>query len=211
MADWATISSLATAGGTLVLAFATYASVRSANRAARTAEWALQVGMRPLLTPSRLEDPPERMMWGDQHWAEVQGGRAYVEIVDDRIYLAMSLRNAGSGIAVIQGWHIVMERLSPERHHSEPEDFTSQMRDLYVPAGDVGFWQTGLRDPNDPIHEHVRQAIEEPRLFSVELLYTDHEGGQRTVSWFSIAPREDETQWLASVVRHWNLDRPDPR
>jgi hypothetical protein len=57
MADWVTISSLATAGGTLVLAAATFASVRSGNRSARIAERALQVGMRPLLTPSRLEDP----------------------------------------------------------------------------------------------------------------------------------------------------------
>jgi hypothetical protein len=32
MADWATISSLATAAGTLVLAVATFASVRSSNR-----------------------------------------------------------------------------------------------------------------------------------------------------------------------------------
>ena len=38
--DWATISSLATAGGTLVLAVATFASVRSANRSARVAEHA---------------------------------------------------------------------------------------------------------------------------------------------------------------------------
>jgi len=39
--DWVTISSLATAGGTLVLALATFASVRSANRSARVAEMAL--------------------------------------------------------------------------------------------------------------------------------------------------------------------------
>ncbi len=36
--DWTTISSLATAGGTRVLGLATFASVRSANRAARAAE-----------------------------------------------------------------------------------------------------------------------------------------------------------------------------
>ena len=39
--DWVTISALATAGGTLVLALATFASVRSANRAARVAERSL--------------------------------------------------------------------------------------------------------------------------------------------------------------------------
>ena len=53
MPDWVTISSLATAGGTLVLAVATFASVRSANRAARTAELAL-----PPLTPASLTAGP---------------------------------------------------------------------------------------------------------------------------------------------------------
>ena len=94
MADWATISSLATAGGTLVLAVATFSSVRSANRSAGVAESAFQVNLRPLLFPSRLEDRSERIMWVDQHWADVPGGRASVEIEDNNIYLAVSLRNA---------------------------------------------------------------------------------------------------------------------
>jgi hypothetical protein len=70
MTDWVTISSLATAGGTLVLAVATFASVRSVNQAARTAERALQVGLRPLLVPSRLEDPLIKVLWVDgRHWS----------------------------------------------------------------------------------------------------------------------------------------------
>jgi hypothetical protein len=44
----------------------------------------------------------------------------------------------------------------------------------------------------------------------VELLYGDHEGGQRMVSRFALTSRDGAT-WLASVGRHWNLDRPDPR
>jgi hypothetical protein len=56
MVDWVTISSLAAAGGTLVLAAATF-SVRSANRAARTAERALQVGLRPPCAPGRRAVP----------------------------------------------------------------------------------------------------------------------------------------------------------
>ena len=46
MTDWVTISSLATAGGTLVLAVATFSSVRSANRSARVAERSLLAGLR---------------------------------------------------------------------------------------------------------------------------------------------------------------------
>ena len=65
---WSTIASLATAGGTLVLGLATFASVRSANRAARVAERSLQFGLRPILTASRIEDPPQRVAFGDRHW-----------------------------------------------------------------------------------------------------------------------------------------------
>jgi hypothetical protein len=46
---------------------------------------------------------------------------------------------------------------------------------------------------------------------TIDLLYGDHEGGQRVVSRFSITPRKDDENWLPSVVRHWNIDRPDPR
>ena len=49
---------------------------------------------------------------------------------------------------------------------------------------------------------------------TTELLYSDHEGGQRTISLFSVTPRDvpdDPEQWLCSVARHWSIDRPDPR
>jgi len=39
--DWTTVASLGTAAGPLVLAAATFASVRSANRAARAAQRSL--------------------------------------------------------------------------------------------------------------------------------------------------------------------------
>ena len=61
MADWATISALATAGGTLALAGVTVASVRSANRTARLAEQSLLAGLRPLLMPARPEDAPQQV------------------------------------------------------------------------------------------------------------------------------------------------------
>jgi hypothetical protein len=47
MADWVRISALATASGNLLLAVATFASVRSANRAARVAEQAFLMDQRP--------------------------------------------------------------------------------------------------------------------------------------------------------------------
>ena len=119
MRDWSTVASLLTALGTLVLALATFVAVRAANRAARVAEYSMQIGIRPLLMPSRLDDTMQKIMWGDEHWARLLGGGATVEEVDGSIYLAMSLRNSGSGIAVIHGW-LMLEDLHDDPPHAEP-------------------------------------------------------------------------------------------
>ena len=213
MTDWATVSALATAGGTLVLAIATFASVRSANRAARTAERALQVGMRPLLGSSRLTDGDIKMSWIDDHRAHVGGGRASIEIVDGRIYLAMSLRNVGSGIAVMQAWHVQTEQiLLGDERFPRLDEFRRQSRDLYIATGDVGFWQAAIRDPNDPLYPGLRAAIEERRSIRVAIMYSNDEGQERAITQFAVTPPSDEsTQWFCAVGRHRNLDRPNPR
>ena len=209
MADWSTAAQLATALGTLVLALATFVAVRAANRAARVAEYSMQIGIRPLLMPSRLNDPDQKIMWGDEHWAKLAGGGATVEGTDGPVYLAMSLRNSGSGIAVIHGWHLLLEDYQNEQQHAEPEAFRPQLRDLYVPGDDIGFWQAAMRDPDDPEYVALIEAVRAPRVFGVELLYSDNEAGQRAIGRFALAPFGD--RWHCSVVQHWNLDRPDPR
>src|ERR1700736_1391644 len=169
MADWVTISSLATAGGTLVLAAATFAAVRSANRAARNAERALLVGLRPVLFSSRLDDPLQKIRWVDDHWATLGGGRAVLEDVDGVIYMAMSLRNVASGIAVLHGWLVDLTQvLNPNATFEEmraamvtpdPTTFRPQTRDLYAPPGDTSFWQAAIRSTDDPDRPGVAAAV----------------------------------------------------
>jgi hypothetical protein len=59
------------------------------------------------------------------------------------------------------------------------------------------------------MYEPLADAIRAQRRFTIELLYSDHEGGQRTITRFGVFPRNEA--WLVSAVRHWNIDRPDPR
>jgi hypothetical protein len=209
--DWATISSLATAGGTLVLAVATFAAVRSSNRAARVAEAALQEQRRPLLGPSRLEDPKQKIMFMEGKWVNALGGHAAVEHADGNVYLAISLRNIGSGIAVCQGWTVRPGRPASPDHptHAPLEEYRLQSRDLYVPAGDIGMWQGALRNPDDPVRAAVAEAIEARQPLTVELLYSDQVGRQRTISRFGLVPAHDA--WLANLSRHWPLDWEGPR
>ena len=151
MADWVTISSLATATGTLVLATATFASVRSGNRTARAAERSLQVGLRPLLIPSRLDDPLQKVMFIDDHWVRLSGGMGAAEVADGVIYLAMALRNSGNGIAVLDRWMFYRGRSTDLTQPADTSGFRRLTRDLYIPADGVGFWQGAIRDPRGPV------------------------------------------------------------
>jgi len=210
VADWVTISSLATAGGTLALAGATYGAVRSSNRSARIAEQALQEQRRPLLVSSRFDDPPQKIMFQGGHWSRAEGGRFALDEEDGVIYLALPLRNVGAGIAVLQGWYVWRELVVAGVDHRPPEDFRRQIRDIYIPPGDVGMWQGALRDANDEMREAIVTARAKRTPFTIELLYSDQVGGQRTITRFGITPSGDDA-WLGSVGLHWNLDSAGPR
>jgi len=215
MADTSTIASLATAGGTLILALATFSSTRSANRAARVSEEALKVGLRPVLFNARPQDPPQKVGFIDDHWLMLRDGLAAVQESDENLYLAIPLRNVASGLAVLHGWDVWPQRITDDRRRPA-EEFHRLTRDLYVPAGDISFWQAAVRDSTDPLYAPLREAIAAGTGLSIDLLYGDHEGGQRVITRFYVSPRDHATDeeadlWLCSTARHWNLDRADPR
>lgn len=208
MADWVVISSLATAGGTLALAGTTYASIRSANRAARAAESSLLAALRPLLLASSPDDPDQRVGFFDDVGLTVPGGGAGAEVVDGNAYVAISLRNVGTGIAVLHGARFDTERLG----QNEPpplDEFRMLSRDLYIPPGKLGFWQGAWRNPDDPERADARRAIENG-TFRLDVLYGDYEGGQRVITRFGVL-RDDRGMWLLSTARHWQVDRERPR
>jgi hypothetical protein len=221
VADWTTISSLATAGGTLALAVATYASVRSNNRSAQVAELALQEQRRPVLMHSNSDDRAQEVRFADGHRMDIPGGGAAVNAGTDAVYLAASLRNVGEGIAVLQGWQgVAIEDAETHSvalwrqsvHEAPPpgvEDFRPLTRDQYIASGDVGIWQGTVRDPADPIFARIAAASAQEHPISLDLLYTDQVGGQRTISRFGLLP--DEGGWRAVVARHFYLDTDAPR
>ena len=208
-ADWTTVAALATALGTLVLAIATFASVRSSNRSIRLAEASMQIGIRPLLMPSRPEDTTQTILWGDEHRAQLEGAAAVVEAEGTtstwRCRCATPGRDRGdTGVAP----RVARRRCRP-----------SPCRARGVPAPTArplhrqrrhGVLAGSAPRPGRRRVRRGRADRELPRRFLVELLYTDHEGGQRTIGQFVVGPREDGG-WMCSMVRHWYLDRPDPR
>ena len=218
--EWATIASLATAVGTLVLAIATFASVRSANysaraadraariaeRSSRIAERSLLAAERPLLMSSAVagpgaEDPvPGRLL-------RVTGGAATLEVADRVVYMVISVRNVGTGLAVMHGWHV--EAGGSPQPDPPLEDFTTQNRGIHVAAGDIGSWQGALRDPATARFKAVAAAVEAGDPMMLSVLYGDWEGGQRVITQFAVRHANDK--WLTTTGRDFNVDRPDPR
>jgi hypothetical protein len=192
----------------LVLAVATFSATRSANRSARIAERMMLAGLRPLLLSTRPGDPVEKVGWVDQHLTKVPGGQAAIEEEDGNVYMAASLRNVGAGLAILHGWHIYCD-VDPQQPPTPADDFRRLTRDLYIAPGDRGFWQGAIREAGDPDRQVVLQALAERRRITVDILYGDSEGLQRTITRMAFVPRADF--WMCTTSRHWNVDRADPR
>lgn len=184
--------------------------MRSSNRSARLNEQSLLASLRPLLLVSTLEDPPLKVGFADEHHVRTPGGHGTVEVTDEAIYLTMSVRNAGNGIAVLHGWRLEASSEYGGVKRPPLDGFRSLTRDLYIPAGDVGFWQGAIRDRSEDEWDLVASRAAARERIIIDVLYGDHHGGQRVVSRFSLLPGKGDS-WLASVARHWNVDRPDPR
>jgi hypothetical protein len=208
VADWVVISSLATGGGTLALAATTYLSVKSANRAARVAELSLLAGLRPLLVASNESDELQRVSFYDVHGIALPGARGAVEIVNENAYIVISLRNIGSGIAVLHGGIVYAEFQRANVDPSPVEEFALLSRDIYIPPAAIGFWQIAYRNDTEE-RRALMDAIERGYL-TIDILYGDFEGGQRAITRYGLV-REDDGAWYMTTVRHWQVDRDDPR
>ena len=107
---------------------------------ARIAERSLMAAERPLLVSSRLQDPEQKIQFLEGRSLRVAGGAATPEAADGVVYLVISVRNVGTGLAVMHGWHVEVTG-QPQQTHPPLEDFTTQTRDIYVASGDIGFWR----------------------------------------------------------------------
>jgi hypothetical protein len=108
MTDWA---AWGTSVGTLVLAGATFAAIRSSNRSARIAERSLLAGLQPILVVARRDDPVEEVQFADGRTFKAGHGSALFHHDDHVIYVAVPLRNAGAGIAYLAAtWKVANGR-----------------------------------------------------------------------------------------------------
>ena len=215
MTDWTTTGAeLATAVGTLVLGAATFASVRSANRAARTAERSLLEGLRPLVVASRLQDPPEKVGFVDQHWVRVEGGHGLIEVTETS---STSLSRCATSAAAWQcstgGLPLGATSVNLGPDHSPVEDFRRLDPRFVHPARRPRLLaRRGSRSVGSAVRGAKAGREGGGAGHAIELLYGDQEGGQRAISRFSLSPHDVDGKqvWLAVVSRHWHLDRRAP-
>src|SRR5205807_796954 len=95
----------------------------------RPRDFSMQVAL------ERVDDPPQKVGFADGKWLHVPGGGAAAEASFENIYLAIAVSNAGSGIAVLHGWHFHPGSLVRVPEHAPLDAFVRLTRYLYVPAG----------------------------------------------------------------------------
>ena len=100
MTDWA---AWGTSVGTLVLAGATFAAIRSSNRSARIAERSLLAGLQPMLVVAHRDDPVEEVQFADGRVFKAGHGSVLFHHEGNVIYMAVPLRNAGAGSPISRG------------------------------------------------------------------------------------------------------------
>jgi len=192
-----------------VLGVATFASVRSANRAARAAEGSLLAGLRPAgavtppgppreglvrrpaLAPHRRRPRRHR---GDQRGdlpGHVTAQRRHRHRYPAR--LGVLPRTA-------------QRRCRPPRSRSLS---AAHARHLCA-GGGHRFLDERIPRPGVRRIRTGAQAIAARQALTIDLLYGDFEGGQCSVTRFGLLP-VGEDGWLTAAGRHWNIDRPQPR
>ena len=113
------------------------------------------------------------------------------------------------GIALLHGWSPMAQLALSDVPHREPDEFRRLTIDLFVPPGGSGYWEGAVREPDDPVRTGLTRVLAEREPFTIDILYGDQDGGQRTVSRFHVLPGGDG--WYCLASRHWNIDRPGPR
>ena len=142
-----------------------------------------------------MDDPLQKVGFSDDVWLVARGGEGDARATDEAVYVAIAVRNVGTGIAVLHGWHLYPElQLGADMTHTPLADFTMLTRDLYVAPDDVGFWQGAFRDPSSESYRDARRAVEAPQRMTVDILYGDFEGGQRVITRFLLTPHESEDE-----------------
>jgi hypothetical protein len=124
--------------------------------------------------PSRTQDPPLKVEFSDDHLVLTPGGGGTAEVADNAIYLTMSVRNVGNGIAVLHGRRVELSRELAQVGCPRLDGFRRLTRDLYVATGDIAFWQGAFRDPAEPEFDDVSGRVKASERMAVDLLYGDH-------------------------------------
>ena len=154
-----------------------------------------------------------KITFADDHAFHIDGGRAAAEVEGDAIFMALPLHNVGPGLAILHSWHVTASRDISDQSFEDVSTYRRLSRDSHRPAA----MSVSGRAPSatGPIPTSSRRGPpSKPANPSPSTcLYSDSDGGQRTVTRFRLghAPDAAANEWYPRVGRHLYLDRPSPR
>ena len=133
----------------------------------------------------------------------------------ERYTFMNELVTEASGKTVQQVLTLVLDRIGRVVHYDSGRAALFQPDDTFVfidgkgAAAPIEGLMLRVRKGETVIRSHA--AAEDGTRLLLDLLYSDHEGGQRAIARFGVGVNEQGTGRMANVLRYWNIDREDPR
>jgi hypothetical protein len=131
---------------------------------------------------------------------------SYTDEDDQYVYFAVALRNIGAGIAVVLGTDASpkadLDDLVP-KHVAPLSGMRRMARNMYLAKSDAAylvFWTTSA---SSGIYKVIYDAVPKRQDIVLDLIYSDQDGRQMTVSRFELSWAMDVNRYVAKIVKHW--------
>jgi len=207
---------------TTLLAIVTFALVCATYLMAQTAKRQFGRQLLPILIPSRIRDPIRKVYFSNNTWQMLYGDQVLVDSVDT-LYVAIPLRNIGSGTAVVRGLSI--PDVGPDddalpRRRPSLKNLIAAKTDLLLGPGDISHLSIDSEAQTADRQRHALQTqverIDRDSGVYLDILHCDHVRRQHNITRIELAQVSEKSsssgttsgaEHIARAVKHWPLRR----
>lgn len=161
----------------------------------------------PIMVPARPDGRKRVARFTLEKHVTIRNADTYAEFDGDGVCLAVCLRNIGSGVAVLKGFDASPNDSAEPASYDVPSlsRFASALHALYLGPGDAAYLAifTSLDSSRTDAYEVVQETVPNGASLLLDLVYTDHSGGQLTISRLELEWATDVDRYVAKVARYW--------
>jgi hypothetical protein len=192
-------ATIALAGTTMLVAVpAAWSALLSARQMKRN--------LLPIITPARPDGSKRVARFTPAKHVVLENADSFSQEDGERVYLAVCVRNIGSGVAVVRG---VDANSTDEVKELAPDGIPAlrglvrSERSLYLGPTEAAYLTMWATSSSSAGFDVVRRTVPAKGDLLLDLVYCDHAGRQLTVSRIELRWASDANRYVARLVKYW--------